>query len=42
MKVPSIVKGLGVSDMDSVSRSGSGSPVVPLEVCCGEGPADGS
>ena len=42
MKVPSIVKGLGVSEMDSVTRYGAGSSVVSLEVACGEGPAAGS
>ena len=41
-KVPSFVKGIGMSEMDSVPYSGAGSSVVPLEVACGEGPAAGA
>ena len=42
MKFHYIVKGIGVSEMAYVTRSVSGSSVVPLEVACGEGPTDGS
>ena len=41
-KVPSFVKGIGMSEMDSVPYSGAGSSVVPLGVDCGEDPVAGS
>ena len=42
LKVPYLVKGLGVSDLAYVIWSRVGSSVVTLEVACGEGPAAGS
>ena len=42
MKVPYLVKGIGVSYMASLTCSGAGSSVVPLGVDCGEDPVAGS